>query len=141
MTRTAASTRTGEAAAGKNRSQTPWSIDRAGPRRPAGPSGERYLRTFRIITPKGRGAGLEAGTGKRRSSRQQLQQQQQQVNILLSSLGLLHTSVGFFSAVLAGIKIISCTYNHIRKLSGSEACARAGGCNIISYPNSRQPET
>lgn len=82
MTPTVASTKTEVGAAEKRRSQeTLCLIGLAGLRHPAGLLGGHYLQMFRIITPRGREEGLEAGTDKRRSS-----QQQQQVKTLLNCM-------------------------------------------------------
>lgn len=76
LTRTAASTKTGAVAGGKSLSrENLWSTGQAGHRRPAGLSGGHYPQMFRIITPRGREEDQEAGTGRRRSSRQRQQQQ------------------------------------------------------------------
>lgn len=82
MTPTVASTKTEAGAGEKSQSQeTLCLIGPAGLRHPAGLLGGHYLQMFRIITPRGREEGLEAGIDKRRSSRQQ---QQQQVKTLLN---------------------------------------------------------
>lgn len=74
MTLIAVSMKTAAVAGGKIQSQQTLCLTgQAGHQHPAGLLGGHYLQTFRIITPRGREEDLEAGTDKRRSSRQQQQ--------------------------------------------------------------------